>query len=159
MGTPTSRGVRPRVLVRDPARLAPDLRAEVDVAVADQADTDAVLAATADAEALFWVDPPTADADPAAGYARMGAVAARAVEAGVGHTVFLSSVGAEKREGAAEIDGLARTELLLDEAAVATGRSVLHLRCGYFFTNLLLELDALRQGVLRTAMPVHAPMP
>ena len=59
-------------------------------------------------------------------------------------------MGAEKRQGAGEIDGLARTEQLLDD----TGASVLHLRCGMFFTNLLLEAGALEDGVLRVAWPV-----
>lgn len=44
---------------------------------------------------------------------------------------------------------------LLDE----TGASVVHLRCGYFFTNLLLDLDGLREGVLRTTMPLDLPVP
>lgn len=149
-------GVRPTVLARDPARLDPAVRQLVDVTVVDQGDGDAVVRATSGADALFWVDPPTADDDPAGGgYARIGANAARAVhENGVARTVFVSSVGAEKRHGAGEIDGLARTEELLD----ATGASVLHLRCGYFFTNLLMDVDALRDGVLRTPWPLDYPM-
>ncbi|MGH3916011.1 MAG: NAD(P)H-binding protein [Pseudonocardiaceae bacterium] len=149
-------GVRPTLLLRDPAKLTPAIRERVDVVRGDQGDAERVVRATEGADSLFWVDPPTLDDDPVAGYARMGASAARAVrENAVARTVFLSSVGAEKRSGAGEIDGLARTEEQLD----ATGASVLHLRCGYFFTNLLLELEALRAGVLRTAMPVDLPMP
>src|SRR5918999_227998 len=66
-----------------------------------------------------------------------------------------SSVGAEKRQGAGEIDGLARTEELLD----ATGASVLHLRCGMFFSNLSMDPGALEEGVLRVTWPVDAQMP
>lgn len=76
-------------------------------------------------------------------------------ENSITRTVFLSSIGAEKRSGAGEIDGLARTEELLDE----TGENVLHLRCAFFFTNLLMELEALREGVLRTTWPLDHPMP
>jgi uncharacterized protein YbjT (DUF2867 family) len=36
---------------------------------------------------------------------------------------------------------------------------VLHLRCGYFFTNLLMNLDDLRKGVLTTTMRPDLPMP
>ena len=91
-----------------------------------------------------------------AAHARLGGHVARAVaENGIARTVFLSSVGAEKRHGVGEIDGLARTEEALD----ATGASVLHLRAGYFFSNLLMDLDALREGVLRTTNPLDAPMP
>ncbi|WP_310721230.1 hypothetical protein [Streptomyces lydicus] len=59
-----------------------------------------------------------------------------------------------KRHGADEIDGRAHTETALD----ATGVDVTHLRCGYFFTNLLLQLDALRAGTLQVVLPLDAPM-
>jgi len=76
-------------------------------------------------------------------------------ENGIGRTVFLSSIGAEKRSGAGEIDGLARTKEQLD----ATGATVLHLRCGYFFTNLLGELDSIRAGVLKAPMALDYTQP
>lgn len=149
-------GARPTVLMRDPARLDAGLRGLVDVVQGDQGDADAVVAATRGADSLFWVDPPAlVDGDPVAGYALMGANAARAVEEnGIARTVFLSSVGAEKRVGAGEIDGLARTEQLLDEVAA----NVVHLRGGYFFTNLLMDLDGLRAGVLATTWPLDLPL-
>jgi uncharacterized protein YbjT (DUF2867 family) len=151
-------GVRPTLLARRPARLDPCLVEGADVVQADQADADAVVRAARDADALFWVAPDTADpdADPVAWYARLGANAARAVtENGIARTVFLSSVGAEMRSGAGAVDGLARTEELLD----ATGASVLYLRCGFFFTNLLFDLDSLRNGVVRVAAAVDYAQP
>ena len=151
-------GVRPTLLARHPASLDRALSAQADVVEADLSDAGAVLRATRDADALLWVAPRTADpsADPVAWNARLGANAARAVtENGIGRTVFLSSIGAEMRSGAGEIDGLARTEELLD----ATGATVLHLRCGYFFTNLLGELDSIRDGVLRAPMALDYAQP
>jgi uncharacterized protein YbjT (DUF2867 family) len=149
-------GVRPTLLLRDPGKLDAQTRELVDAVEADQLDPDAVLRATEDADALYWVDPPVGGEDPIADYARAGACAARAVEEHrISRTVFQSSVGAEKRHGAGEIDGLARTEELLDE----TGASVLHLRCGFFFTNLLMDPGALDEGVLRVTTPVDATMP
>ncbi|MDA3649028.1 NAD(P)H-binding protein [Saccharopolyspora indica] len=149
-------GVRPTLLMRTPDKLDAATRDLVDVVPGDQGDADTVLRATRGADCLFWVDPPTPDDDPAAGYARMGANAARAVrENGISRTVFLSSIGAEKRHGVGEIDGLARTEELLN----ATGAGVLHLRCGYFFTNLFMDLQDLREGVLRTPWPLDYAMP
>ena len=149
-------GTRPTLFLRDPDKLDEETRERVDVVQGDQGDLDAVLRATDEADALYWVDPPTGAEDPIATSARMGANAARAVrENGIARTVFQSSVGAEKRTGAGEIDGLASTEQALDE----TGVSVLHLRCGYFFSNLLLDPGAIKEGVLRTAMPVDAPLP
>ena len=68
--------------------------------------------------------------------------------------VFQSSVGAEKRHGAGEIDGLAQTEAGLDR----TGVDVTHLRCGYFFTNLELQLDAVRAGTLPVILPLDQPL-
>ena len=151
-------GVRPTLLARHPARLDRATGGQADVVEADLSDAGAVVAATRDADALLWVEPPTEDpgADPVAWYARLGANAARAVtENGIGRTVFLSSVGAEKRSGAGEIDGLARTEEYLD----ATGATVLHLRCGYFYTNLLGSLDSIREGVLKAPMAVDYAQP
>ena len=149
-------GLRPTVLARRPDRLDAETRQRVDVVAGDQRDADTVLQATAGADALYWVDPPSETGDPVATSARTAALAARAVrEHGIGRTVVQSSVGAERRTGVGQIDGLARTEEALD----ATGAAVLHLRCGYFTTNLLSDLDGLRQGVLRTTLPVDRPMP
>ena len=150
-------GVRPAVLARDPSRLPADLRSLVDVRAGDLGDAGFVLRSTTDAHALFWVDPTDIGADdPNAASARLGAHAAAAVRGnGIPHVVFQSSVGAEKRHGAGLIDGLARVE----EQLVATGANVLHLRCAYFFSNLLLELDALRSGELRTTLGPEATMP
>ncbi len=52
-----------------------------------------------------------------------------------------------------EIDGLAATEQLLD----ATGAAVIHLRCGYFFTNLLFDLNAVRSGRFEVLLDVDHP--
>jgi len=117
-------GVRPTLLTRHPARLDQATCERADVVEADLGDAGAVVRATRDADALFWLEPQTADpaADPVAWYAMLGATAARAVtQNGIGRAVFLSSIGAEKRSGAGEIDGLARTEEQLD----ATGASAL----------------------------------
>ena len=148
-------GVRPTVLLRDPDRLEPGIRELVDPITVDQRDGDAVLDATVGVDALYWVDPPVEVADPIAEYARIGAIAARAItDNSIRKVVFQSSVGAEKRSGAGEIDGLARTEELLDR----TTASVLHLRCGFFFTNLLLQLEDVRAGVIPILLPVDQPM-
>lgn len=148
-------GVRPRVLPREPDRLDAGTRSEVDAVPVDQYDADAVVAATDDVDALFWVDPTTGGADPLADHARATHSVVRAVtENRIGRVVFLSSVGAEKRHGAGEIDGLAQTETALDDIGV----NVTHLRCGYFFTNLEQQLDALRAGTLTVTLPLDFPM-
>ncbi|MFJ9852822.1 NAD(P)H-binding protein [Streptomyces sp. NPDC101150] len=142
-------------MLREPARLAPDVRDEVDAVRVDQYDADAVAAATEDVDALFWVDPTTGSEDPLADYARATGSVVRAVaDNRIGRVVFQSSVGAEKRHGAGEIDGLAHTETALDHMGV----DVTHLRCGHFFTNLELQLDALRAGTLQVILPFDQPM-
>lgn len=102
-------------------------------------------------DAIYWVDPSTASVNPLGDYAKATeAIVHAATTNGVGRIVFQSSVGAEKREGVGEIDGLAATEEALDRLDL----HVTHLRCGYFFTNLLLELESIRRGVIRTVLPL-----
>lgn len=73
--------------------------------------------------------------------------------------VFQSSMGAELRHGAGFVDGLARIEQRLDAARDETGSALLHLRCGFFMTNVLMDLDGLRAGRLTTTRPLDEPMP
>jgi uncharacterized protein YbjT (DUF2867 family) len=149
-------GERPRVLARDPHRLDEDVRPFIDAVVTDQLDADSVVAATAGVDRIYWVDPPSELDDPLDGYRlATDALLAAVGENGIRRVVFQSSAGAELRHGAGEIDGLAATELALDEAAV----DVTHLRCGYFFTNLLFDIGSLRAGRLATAFDVDQPMP
>jgi uncharacterized protein YbjT (DUF2867 family) len=149
-------GVRPRVLVRDSARLDPATRDLVDVRRGDLTDTAFVREAAAGARTVFWVDPtaPTG-ADPVAASERTAAGVVEAARAGdVARVVLLSSVGAELRHGAGHIDALGRIEESLD----ATGAATLHLRCGYFFSNLVMSLDDLARGVLPTQFRPERPM-
>ncbi|WP_407562414.1 NAD(P)H-binding protein [Streptomyces sp. 184] len=149
-------GVRPRVLVRDPARLDPATCDLVDVRPGDLTDAAFVRESTAGARTVFWVDPtPATDADPVAASERTAAGVVEAARAGdVERVVLLSSVGAELRDGAGHIDALGRIEASLD----ATGADTLHLRCGYFFTNLESALDDLARGVLTTQFRPERPM-
>ena len=106
------------------SRLAPDLRARCEVVEGDQGDLTTVAGATAGADALYWVNPPTDDDDPVAGHARMGEVAAAAVGGNaVPRVVFQSSVGAEVRHGFGEIDGPARTGARVSDRAGRGRRS------------------------------------
>lgn len=149
-------GERPRVLVRDPARLDPEVRARVDARRGDLTDPAFVRGELAGARALFLLDPtPHSAADPVGDSDRLGALVADAVRAaGVARVVFLSSMGAERRHGVGHIDGLARIEQHVD----ATGADVCHLRCGNFFTNLLLDPDGLSRGALITSADPDEPV-
>jgi|Tabmets5t2r1_1033131.scaffolds.fasta_scaffold32778_1 uncharacterized protein YbjT (DUF2867 family) len=147
-------GVRPRILTRDVGTVEPEVRAHVDAVAVDLTDARAVREATRGVEALYAVAPATETEDPTAAYARIGAGFATAVaENGIARTVFQSSVGAELRQGAGEIDGLAAAEQALDDVAARAGVGVTHLRCGFFFTNLLLQSDAVAAGVVPILWP------
>ncbi|WP_229076098.1 NAD(P)H-binding protein [Actinoplanes sp. DH11] len=149
-------GERPRVLVRDPGRLDPGLAGLVDVARGDLLDPDFVETATDGLDALLWITPENFTAeDPLAEMGAMAAAGAAAVKTrGVRRVVLISSVGAERRTGAGLIDGLARAE----EEFAATGVDLAILRNGYYFTNLLGNLDELRNGRLSTTMPADRAM-
>lgn len=148
-------GIRPLLLTRHPEQIAEELLPHVDVARADSQNADEVVAATRGVDAIYWVDPSVMSDDPLADYARATDALVRAVvENGIGRVVFQSSVGAEKRHGAGEIDGLAATEVALDALDI----DVTHLRCGYFFSNLLLDVESLKAGRLTTVLPLDAPM-
>ncbi|WP_406216104.1 NAD(P)H-binding protein [Streptomyces decoyicus] len=150
-------GVRPRLLVRDPARLDEATRAQADVHRGDLTDAGFVRDTVAGARSVFWVDPtPHSTADPIETSLRTAAPLVEAAQVGdVKRVVLLSSIGAEKRHGVGHIDALAAIEERLD----ATGVDVLHLRCAYFFTNLLLNVEGLSRGVLTTAFDPDHPMP
>jgi uncharacterized protein YbjT (DUF2867 family) len=152
-------GVRPRVLLRDPARLDAELAEHVEPVVGDLRDADYVAEATEGVDALFWVHPEDWSLpDPYADAERTGDGLAAAMRKNrIGRVVFQSSIGAELRHGAGFIDGLARIEERLDAAREDT--ALLHLRCGYFMTNLLMDLDGLRAGCLTTIRPLDRPMP
>lgn len=148
-------GVRPLLLARNPEKVPEALREHADVAEADSTNLEQVAAATRGVDAIYWVDPSAASENPLADYAQATRAIAHAVTAnGIRRVVFQSSVGAEKRSGVGEIDGLAGTEVALD----GLGVDVTHLRNGYFFTNLLLDIESVREGHLQTVMPLGRPM-
>ena len=149
-----------RLLLRNPDRLDAGVRDQAELAVGDQRDAEYVAEATRGVEAVFchfWVHPDDFSLpDPE----RTGEGSAAAMRQNrIPRVVFLSSIGAEKRHGAGFVDGLARIEQRLDAAREQTGTALLHLRCGYFMTNLLTDLDGLRAGRLTTTRPLDDPMP
>jgi putative NADH-flavin reductase len=126
-------GERPRLLLRNPDRLDAELRPQVELAVGDQRDTEYVAAATRGVEAIFWVHPDDWSLpDPDADAERTGEGLAAAMRQNrITRVVFQSSVGA----------------------------ALIHLRCGLFMSNLLMDLEGLRAGKLTTTRPLDVPMP
>ncbi|ADD43916.1 NAD(P)H-binding protein [Stackebrandtia nassauensis] len=150
-------GVRPRLLLRDPSRLDAETLSLVEAVPGDLTDATYVRESITGADTVLWVDPtPHFGPDPIDTSLRTAEPLIEAARAGdVNRVVLLSSIGAEKRHGVGHIDALGGIEERLD----ATDIDVLHVRCAYFFTNLLFEVDGLRDGVLSTAFEPDRPMP
>jgi uncharacterized protein YbjT (DUF2867 family) len=73
---------------------------------------------------------------------------------GVRNAVFLSSYGAHRLNDAGAISALGRAEVALNKL---DGVNVLHLRAGYFYTNLLLSIDLIKSsGVMGNMFTVPA---
>ncbi len=147
-------GVRPMLLVRDPAKLDADVREAVDVQVGDLSDLDFVRRATEGVQAAYWVVPSNYVApDPIGEIRAKGEVMANAARAnGIAHNVFQSSIGAGEPD-MGFIGGLGEVEQMFD------GLPVTHLRPGYFYTNLMMNIEAMKQGVLPTSVPLSVAAP
>jgi uncharacterized protein YbjT (DUF2867 family) len=73
---------------------------------------------------------------------------------GVRNAVFLSSYGAHRLNDAGAISALGRAEVVLNKL---DGVNILHLRAGYFYTNLLLSIDLIKNsGVMGNMFTVPA---
>lgn len=73
---------------------------------------------------------------------------------GIRHVVFLSSYGAHRLNDAGAISGLGLAEVVLNRLE---GVNVLHLRAGYFYTNLLLSIDLIKNsGVMGNMFTIPA---
>ncbi|MBE0662336.1 MAG: NmrA family NAD(P)-binding protein [Bacteroidales bacterium] len=78
-------------------------------------------------------------------------------EAGVKYVVFLSSVGAHLIEGAGVVQGLERTERLLNSI---TGLNTMHLRAAYFMENTMAQIGAIKyMGMMASPVPGDLEVP
>ncbi len=149
-------GIRPSLLVRDPARLSEEVRASSEVRQGELHDPDFVLRATEGADALFWLIPTNyGSSDPIGEIVQLGQHAAEAVAKNkVSRTVLVSSAGAEQHNNDF-VEGLRKVEKMMGDA----GGNLVSLRPGFLFTNLLMSVDALRQGMIATTLPLDTPTP
>ncbi len=136
--------VRVVLLGRRPEKLAAFVKRGAEIAVGPQDDADYLVKATRGADALFWVTPPGYGSDNVRAFQnRLGRAAATAIRTnGIPRVVNLSSIGAHLDSGVGPINGLHDVEGLLDEAAT----HITHLRPGFFFENLLWQLDSIRNA-------------
>lgn len=137
---------RVRVIVRDPSRLDPAVRAAVDVVVGSHGDPAVVNRAFDSVDAVFWLVPPDPRATSlAAAYVDFSRPAADAIARhGVGHVVSVSALGRntpwERRAG------LVTASLDMDDLMASTGTAFRALTMPSFMDNMLRQAAAIREG-------------
>jgi uncharacterized protein YbjT (DUF2867 family) len=135
-----------RVIVRDPARLAPEIQGKVDVVEGSSDDGSALSRAFEGAESLFWVVPPSFTTNDVREYdLQFTRPACRAIKSqGVKRVVAVSALGRGlPLEGGVVTDSFAK-----DEEIERTGVDFRALWCPGFMENMLRQVDALKhQGV------------
>lgn len=152
-----AQGEKVRVIVRDAAKGASWSARGAEVSVARLDDAAALGQSLRGAKGAYLLSPPDMGAkDQLARRAEFTQALAGAVKAsGVGHVVFLSSVGAQHPDGTGVIKGLYPTERALS----ATGVPVTFVRAAYFMENLASVLHPVRaDGVLPSFFDVQKPI-
>jgi uncharacterized protein YbjT (DUF2867 family) len=143
--------IRVKLLCRRPEKLKAFVQRGAETAVGAQDDIDYMLQATGDVDALFWATPPGYGSDDVRAFQnRLATAASTAIRANeIPRVVNLSSIGAHLASVVGPINGLHDVERRFDEAAT----NVTHLRPGFFFENLLWQLDSIRKWG-RISLPI-----
>lgn len=137
------------VIVRSQEKAAPWLAEGAGAAVLDLGDTTALTEALTGAAGAFLMVPPDYSTPDFLRASRdlTDSLATAVGDSGVGHTVFLSSVGAQHDSGTGPIVTLHRGE----EALRAVAANLTLVRASYFLENWVPVLPVVReQGVLPT---------
>jgi len=136
--------VQVRLLGRRADKLTDLIQRGAETVIGSQDDVDYLCRATQGVNALFWATPPGYGSDNVRAFQnRLGTVGAKAIETNqIARVVNLSSIGADMESGNGPIGGLNDVEGLLNETAC----HVVHLRPGFFFENLLWQLDSIRNA-------------
>jgi uncharacterized protein YbjT (DUF2867 family) len=139
-------GGRPvRVIARDPARLAPQVRERVEVVQGSLTDVDVVAAAFAGADSAFWLVPPNPQAESVEGHLLdfTRPLCSAITSQGVSRLVYVTGLGEVTRSAAPGPAQPAVAELI-----AGTGVSYRALACPAFMDNLLQQLEPIRsQGM------------
>ena len=138
-----------RVVVRDPARLAPTITGRVEVVTGSHGDPAVVAEAFDGADAVFWLVPPDPDADSLeASYSGFAGPAIEVfADRGVGHVVGVSALG--RGTSVAGKAGLVTASLAMDDLIADTGVPYRALTMPSFMENTLRQIGSITsQGVL-----------
>jgi uncharacterized protein YbjT (DUF2867 family) len=151
-----ARGHEVTVIGRKAENIAGLVRLGAKAAVGDLQDVPFLTKTFRDADGVYLMVPPNfqgsdlkkISTETAEGFS----IAIKS--SGVRNAVFLSSYGAHRLSDAGAISGLGRAEAVLNKLV---GVNVLHLRAGYFYTNLLLSIDLIKQsGVMGNMFTIPA---
>lgn len=131
-----------RVIVRDPGRLAPDVRERVEVVQGSHRDRDVVMKAFTGADAVFWLVPPDPRAESVEDHVLDPTRSAcEAIGShGVQRVVAVSTMGTGIERNAGHLSAARAGEELL----AGTGVKFRALRPPGFMENLLWQLDTIR---------------
>jgi uncharacterized protein YbjT (DUF2867 family) len=146
-----------RVIVRDPARLDPDLCNLVDVVVGTHDDAAVLEAAMPDVSALFWLVPPDATvANAETHYLSFARVAAHAIRRHrVPRVVAVSSAG----HGWPKRAGVLSAAFAMDAELSRTGAAYRALSAPFFMDNFLAQAASIRErGVIALANAADRPL-
>lgn len=143
-----SKGHEVTVVGRNPGNLAALAEIGAKTAIGDLTDTAFLSETFKGADGIYLMIPPGWDLPDLKKLGTdLGEVFATAIRASnVKNVVYLSSYGAHRLDDAGAISGMGLTEVELNKLE---GVNVLHLRAGYFYTNLLLSLGHIKEhGVM-----------
>ena len=137
------KGEKVRLVARSADRLRPFVSKQAQALAGDALDTEFLVKAFKDTDAVYTLIPPNFKAEKFLDYAdKIGESIARALEIErVNYVVNLSSGGAELPKGTGPIVGLNHMEERLNKIK---GLNVLHLRPSYFMENLLWNIDLIK---------------
>lgn len=133
------------VVGRNPEHLKDVVAKGAKAAIGDLKDVEFLTRTFKGADGVYLMLPPSWDAPDLkkVSIALAQGFATATQKSGVNNAVFLSSYGADRHEDAGPISGMGLAEEVLDQVP---GLNVLHLRAGYFYTNLFLSLDLIKKS-------------
>ncbi len=145
--------IQVRLLGRRADKLTSSIQRGAESVIGSQDDADYLCRATQGVNALFWATPPGYGSDNVRAFQnRVAAAGAKAIETNqIPRVVNLSSIGADLESGTGPIGGLHDVEGLLNQTAC----HIVHLRPGFFFENLLWQVDSMRKWG-RISLPISA---
>ena len=147
-----------RVVAREPAKLAPEVLARVEVVEGSHGDATVVDSAFRGADAVFWLCPPVRTLEPEAQTVAFTRPAAEAIRRnGVPRIVAATTLG----RGTAWQDraGMATASIQMVDLLRGTGAAVRGLALPAFMDNALQQLTTIKDGRMTGAIDPRKKLP